>query len=95
MNSCKHKLSHAVDVVEGEGWIAEMWHNHFKDRFNYLTDSRSNVHLNQEFQVFEHVSAEEICTICKDLVSNKASGEDKIPAEVYKFGSVSRYCVLA
>ena len=60
-----------------------------------MTDSHSNVHLNHELQDFEHASAEEICIISKDLASNKASGADKRPVELYEIGSVSLYRVLA
>ena len=46
MKATKSKLSHAVDEVEGECELAEMWQYQFRHKFNCIENSKSNLHVN-------------------------------------------------
>ena len=91
----KSKLPHAVDEIEGECEIAEMWQDQFRHRFNCIENSKSNLHVNVGSVEFEPLSAEEICLLSEKLGRNKSVGADDIPAEVYKYGSPTIFRVLA
>ena len=42
----KSKLPHAVDEIESECEIAEMWQHQFRHGFNCIENSKSNFHVN-------------------------------------------------
>ena len=90
----KSKLPHAVDEIEGEREIAEKWQHQFRHRFNCIENSKSKFHVNVGSVEFEPLSTYENCLLNEKLGRNKTVGAGDIPAEVYKYGSPTLFCVL-
>ena len=90
-----NKLSHTVDGTAGEPDIAQLWRQKYKDLFNCVPDSRSDIHVNPSESTAVAVSFEEICLLREKLSSNKAKGYDNIPAEVYKYAPAALMKLLA
>ena len=80
----KSKLPNAVDEIEDEYEIAEMWQHQFRHRFNRIVNLKSNFHVNVRSVEYEPLSTEQICLLSEKLGRNKLVGADEKPAEVYK-----------
>ena len=91
----KSKRPHAVDEIEGEYGISEMWQHQFRHRFNGEETSKSGFHVNVGSVEFEPLSAEEICLLSEKLGRTKSVGAYDIPTVVYKYGSPTLFRVIA
>ena len=81
-------LAGRIDDAIGEQEIVDLW----KERFHRLLNSVDNDILCDEVHdrcrnsnTLDVVTLDELKAIVKDLPSNKAVGDDGIPAEVYKY----------